>query len=383
MYKRTMMLMGTVVFMTTGALVIMFAANITSTVVLIAGLLVGGLGYVMLFLLWLELFGCVRTQDALIGFAFSYLVNFLIWALLQNISNTLQFVLVFASPFVSLAMLISGHRKIPSEHRPTGIPEKTRIPWKLLLWVGAFAFAYGAGDGITKDAFSSLSSRIGMALPEIVILFGLIFAAGRFDFKALYRTVIPCMIIGFSLASIGIGNAIVSQVLMSAANESYLILAHAVIWAISYRLRCSAAMYLALNEGINIAMLQIGIGSANALRTSVSDVGVAMAGLGVVVIALVLVASIFVFREQDYVDVFVNASPHGAKGVLSNDELASTYGLSQKEKAVLYYLAKGYSATEIAEEMFLAPSTIRAHTSRIYQKLGIHSRRELNEMLVH
>ena len=36
------------------------------------------------------------------------------------------------------------------------------------------------------------------------------------------------------------------------------------------------------------------------------------------------------------------------------------------------------STPEMAEELFLAPSTVRAHTSIIYKKLDVHTRREFD-----
>ena len=41
---------------------------------------------------------------------------------------------------------------------------------------------------------------------------------------------------------------------------------------------------------------------------------------------------------------------------------------------------KGTTA-EIEENLFVARGTVKAHTSRIYRKLGVHSREELYELL--
>jgi DNA-binding CsgD family transcriptional regulator len=43
---------------------------------------------------------------------------------------------------------------------------------------------------------------------------------------------------------------------------------------------------------------------------------------------------------------------------------------------------KEFSQAEIAEEMFIAEGTVRAHYGNIYRKLSVHSKRELSELLI-
>jgi LuxR family maltose regulon positive regulatory protein len=50
--------------------------------------------------------------------------------------------------------------------------------------------------------------------------------------------------------------------------------------------------------------------------------------------------------------------------------------LSQRELDVLRLLNTHLSATEIAAELFIAPSTVRSHIKNIYSKLNVHSRAE-------
>lgn len=57
------------------------------------------------------------------------------------------------------------------------------------------------------------------------------------------------------------------------------------------------------------------------------------------------------------------------------------YGLTERETEIACYLAKGQSRDQIAEVLFLSPHTVKRHTSNLYQKLGIHSKRELQALL--
>ena len=49
--------------------------------------------------------------------------------------------------------------------------------------------------------------------------------------------------------------------------------------------------------------------------------------------------------------------------------------VTEREKTVLRYLATMLSNTEIAEQMFLSPNTVKVHLRHLYRKLGVTSRR--------
>jgi ATP/maltotriose-dependent transcriptional regulator MalT len=50
--------------------------------------------------------------------------------------------------------------------------------------------------------------------------------------------------------------------------------------------------------------------------------------------------------------------------------------LTRREREVLELLSERWSDKEIAEHLFIAPNTVRKHTSTIFGKLGVSNRRE-------
>ena len=58
------------------------------------------------------------------------------------------------------------------------------------------------------------------------------------------------------------------------------------------------------------------------------------------------------------------------------------YGLSDREIEVLQLLCKGRSKAYIAETLFVTENTIRSHTKRIYTKLNVHSKSELQKTIL-
>lgn len=61
--------------------------------------------------------------------------------------------------------------------------------------------------------------------------------------------------------------------------------------------------------------------------------------------------------------------------------LANEYGLSEREKEIAVCLALGYSRGQIKEALFISLGTVNTHISHIYQKLEVHSRGELQDLL--
>ena len=58
-------------------------------------------------------------------------------------------------------------------------------------------------------------------------------------------------------------------------------------------------------------------------------------------------------------------------------QLASDSGLGSRESEVLFLLLEGCTAREVAEKMFVADGTAKAHIRHVYQKLDVHDRESL------
>jgi DNA-binding NarL/FixJ family response regulator len=58
----------------------------------------------------------------------------------------------------------------------------------------------------------------------------------------------------------------------------------------------------------------------------------------------------------------------------SADEPEDLHALSARETEILRLVAQGRDNTEIAQELYLSPSTVKNHVSSILEKLGVESR---------
>lgn len=76
-------------------------------------------------------------------------------------------------------------------------------------------------------------------------------------------------------------------------------------------------------------------------------------------------------------------APSPFDGVIEQSRLlAEEYRLTSREGEILELLAQGRSVPYICKELVLAEGTVRTHMTRIYRKLGIHSKQELLDLLL-
>jgi two-component system nitrate/nitrite response regulator NarL len=109
----------------------------------------------------------------------------------------------------------------------------------------------------------------------------------------------------------------------------------------------SAVVYRALEEGA------AGYLSKDARRAEIVD-AVQQAARGKIVVPPALAA--------------------GLAGQIRLRASASTPVLSEREREVLVAFAQGKSIPAVAAELYLAPSTVKTHTQRLYEKLGVSDR---------
>lgn len=60
-----------------------------------------------------------------------------------------------------------------------------------------------------------------------------------------------------------------------------------------------------------------------------------------------------------------------------SEEVAERWGLTARENEVLYELVLGKTRSTIASELNISEETVKTHTKHIYERLGVHSLREL------
>ncbi|MEU0497078.1 response regulator transcription factor [Mycobacterium sp. NPDC006124] len=73
-------------------------------------------------------------------------------------------------------------------------------------------------------------------------------------------------------------------------------------------------------------------------------------------------------------DVVAPSLAAGLVGEIQRRNESDAPTLSAREREVLGYIAGGQSIPAMAKNMFLAPSTVKTHVQRLYEKLGVGDR---------
>lgn len=386
LYRSDIALLGCVLLPLVGGM-FMVAPGIdgqTSDMLITTGVSICGAGYALHLLVWLEAYGRMNTRLAVLAWAGSSVVSFLVWGLLEP-SGMMRTVLLFALPILSLALIVVSFRHLDHETGegswPASGSQPLGVPWLLILWVATFALLYGLADGRTGTAFSTMPSRVGMTIPSVVVMVGVMLCAGRFDFKTLTVMALGCMAAGLLVVFVIDGSHAVSQVLISTANESYLMFAHMFACSLAYRLKRSAAELCGLVGAVNIVSINVGMIAGSGIAPWLDGAKLAGVLVGVGAVSLILMVTVAAVYSRDYLDSFTLRPDSADVAETILIARAESYGLSPKETAVFRLLARGLSAPEIAEELFCASGTVRAHTSNIYRKMGVHARAEFEEAL--
>jgi len=98
-------------------------------------------------------------------------------------------------------------------------------------------------------------------------------------------------------------------------------------------------------------------------------------------------AFLFVFTDRDCVEVLASMPVSNEQQVNTPTledklgRLAKSHGVSDREFEVALLVAKGRSSSRIAEMLGVSLATVNSHVHHVYQKLGVHSRQELMDVI--
>jgi DNA-binding CsgD family transcriptional regulator len=81
--------------------------------------------------------------------------------------------------------------------------------------------------------------------------------------------------------------------------------------------------------------------------------------------------------RMDGIAAAIAVSVHGATAEDILALVARAHGLSTRERELLALVLEGLSTRELAERMFISRYTVQDHLKSVFDKLGVHSRREL------
>lgn len=349
----------------------------------------GGLGSALAILLWSELQCCFGSLLIVVyiagGFFFGSLLG---WAIVGLEGPRMAAVLI-ACALASSLCLRSGFPLIQECDLPRKSWGKVRFPWKLVLVLGVYEFVIGVREVVAPSGDGTMF-LLGVLVSALIVFIAAYFSPEKLDFMLIFRAPFALVVCGllFALLALPLGDA-VSGFLSSLGYSMMFTLITVLMCDISHRYGVSVLVLCGIKELSAIGLIA-GHSCAAAGVAGVLPLPPDSQTAEVVLTGFVVLASVFLlFGSKDerwgleFFGVDRLAAEGDAQGVfvLRCNELADMHHLSPREREVFQLLALGKSPVSIEKELCIANGTLKSHTRRIYQKLGIHSREELRTLV--
>jgi DNA-binding CsgD family transcriptional regulator len=351
----------------------------------------------VLLLSWGELYGSVDLRKASIGISGSFVVGAGLYALLSwmgPVAPVLTAIFLACCPLLSLASLLAAW-KVPGVRPLDAAVQRSafRMPLTLMLGMAAAGFAIGfiVVLGISHQV---PGAHVSSVVPGVSIGVIAIAALGyaRFkrilDLRFLYWCVLLFLSAGFMLLPVA---GYVYACRVATIGYAFLEICWTLLCAeITYRvpapaLACMASGALANYSGALAGGLTSGL-LIGGYPLSTWELSVVSA----VMVCLLLLSSALLLRETALPVLWglsretVPQSSQVPEGLVRTRcaKAAADHGLTPREQEVLVLLAGGRAPDDIGRELVISEATVRTHSKRLYEKLGVHSQPQLIKMVV-
>ena len=355
-----------------------------------AGLVLAGAGLALLILMWTEFFGSLNPMRVAVYYAGAIALGECLKWLFTGLDPAYIAVFSVALPLVSIDWVRRSMRRLPELDlpKPMGKPRLSEVPWKPILLMGVCTL--GTGFGVLPDRPLVAGNIVGTVFVALFVFFGVLSSSKWFNFDTIYQLAFPFMTVGLLL--IAPQFSLDSQTAAACYDAGYTMLSvfiMIVLSNITYRFGIAAAWLNGIERGIRY-LVEAGGWSVFAFASVyLSKESMNVLHIGIVIAVVVAFAALFFSEKRLSAKWGINLKGDPGEddvfspGVLALrvSDLSRDHNLSPREEEVLQLLARKETTTQIGENLFVAPGTVKAHTSRIYRKLGVRSREELYELL--
>ncbi|WP_283171061.1 helix-turn-helix transcriptional regulator [Curtanaerobium respiraculi] len=357
----------------------------------VPAMVAGAVGIALIILLWSELFGCLNPLRVGLYYAGGLVVGSLILWLFKGLAIPWLWACTCCVPIVSLACLKRAYAVLPDNERPHVGWGSFSFPWKPIAVIALYSLAYGLSVK-TVSGITGIHSGFGALAAAVLVYSAVCFKRGTFEFSILYKIALPLLLVSllpFRWVG-GIGSAVAGFCAL-ASYTLCLIVIMVILSGIVYKYGVNALWLFGIERAVRLLAVQLGITVAD-----LAEVTAEITPLQVSVIAAmgasVVVATMLLLSEKQLTApwgaVLREKIPEEREELAGKNrlgtkcyELGGQYGLTPREEEIMLLLAQGKKPAQIEKELFVANSTVKTHMKHIYQKLDIHSRAEMFELL--
>ncbi|OUO90582.1 hypothetical protein B5F40_06390 [Gordonibacter sp. An230] len=386
--ERTMPKRLALCAMTASSLLVVLANQTGFSFLNMGGAVFGGAGFCLVLLMYSEaLVPLSLVRIALYTAASRFVAVPIAWMCQSDDPWRTAFALAIL-PIVAIACTRHAYASAPAANRPAGNCAFT-IPWKPIALLSLYAFVYGlreANLSMGAGIHSSLSTAIVMG----VVFVSIYLFSDRFSLAAVCRSPLLLMACGVLLIPTeGMVGSISSGYLISMSYTLVSLLLSLLLYDLSKRLGIAIVSLMGMIK-VSALFRVAGAWCAEALSQLGLFGQTHNAAMIAVIVMMVLAGTLMLLPEKEIASMW-GARHVDAKNLAGElhreerinercNELTRTHKLSPREDEVLRLLARGNSNDAIERELFIASGTLKAHIQRIYVKLDVHSRKQLDEL---
>lgn len=386
--------------------VLIVAARFDGSALLYAGVALRSATAAAFLVMWFSLLSRLTLFQAAMNFACMQILSLILYGALLAMPAETYTGLACAMPLLSGAfysMALERTAEPATETSAAGPTVSKDLRWRFLVAAFFFAFAYGLNQNHGDVSYNIISYGISGAL----VLASLVFFRKTVSLHVLLSIAIPLIVTGLFLSatleasipilstlSLDAGYALTTATFVLLLTDRSRRFAVPSVWSLGI-------LRAILIAGTEAGSLSMGLLENTALNASHAvQIAFLTTAVALAVAALLWtqdrkpddLSPLWSDEEERVADAPQDGKPASTDSRRDSEiikqeilqrcaELSEEFQLSKREAEVLGYLALGWSAPRIENELVISTNTVKTHVRHIYSKLGIHSRDEL-KMLV-
>lgn len=352
------------------------------------------------YLRWSVLFADLGIRDAVACLFASYAVGSSLKVVFDLAPGVVGCAMALAIPVVSTASLRLAARTLAEEEsaaqghlrREGGRGETLyrRGSYSTLVRVALCVFAFCLVRQIASNSLDRplptvagtlLSHAVEVAFAAVALAW--VFRLNRaLDFPQLWRFVFLFVATTIAVDCLGLPPVVSS--LCSSVSASLVVM---LLWLLLSDVAHHSDLHPYVVFGIGWS-LYTGANYLGLALVRTTEIASSTMALGVALLWFLGVVMVFCLETRDpdvqriFADLRRKVDPEEFASIDERcEQIAREYDLTEREVDVLKLLAKGRSKAYIAEALVISENTVRGHARRLYAKLGVHTRDELQGLI--
>ena len=219
----------------------------------------GGLGIALMILIWSELYGCMNPMRVAFYYSGSIIVGALMIYIYRGFAIPWLFVMTSILPIFSLLCAARSFNVLPGDNLPSTTWAKFSAPWKIIILMAIYAFAYGLLEKYLYAGTFGPHSALGTVAAALVVMVGVVLQGKNFDFGTIYRTALPLMAGALIIPSaLGLFDSFWGNFCATGGYTAFSILIMLILANICYRYGVSAIWLFGIERGVRALFMMLG-----------------------------------------------------------------------------------------------------------------------------